>query len=391
MSTEPLTRDQRQADFNIVTSEQPDLIRRALEMDGAKDKATVDADPDKSALDSTKPVTAKSGDDSDTSIDAGAGDVDDDDPDAGNDDNVDDDPEPELDAAGKKVKSAIDKKLSKLNYQIREANRQNKELSKRLEAAEKAKIEPVKEIKPDSKLEATIDVVEKFSAKPAPSQDDKDSKGEPLYATYGDFIAATTKWAKEAVEDAQTHAEKRAAKIVTDAVAKLKTEWSTEQATNQAKLDAEKVVATYEKRVAIVSADPLNKDFDELVNQNKNKIQLTNIMRDEILNGENGPMPELALYFGRNPKEAAHIGTLTEKGQLLAIGAIITKLATPASKSSKDKPATNGNGGSRRPADPLPRGSQAGGRGTGSGTSRKDVDNMSGDDYIAARRAGTLK
>jgi hypothetical protein len=396
--TSQQTREALMADFQITTSESPDVIRRALEAEGA-----TDADSEgNSELDGDDAIAAASGDGSDPSEEAAA-DGDDGDTDGADDaDGVDDDDDTDestRETAGKdgkgKQKSGINKKFASLTRKLAASNQANADLMKRLEALEKKPAaEPAKETKTEATAEAAVEKVEKFSAKPAPTPEDKDAHGKDLYPTYGDFVAALAKWTKEVTDDAQTHAEKRAAKIAKDAVGELKKEWEAERkkevearAKSDAEAEGKKLIDAYNGRRDKVAAKfPV--DFKKFVVENVNKIQLTPAMSDIILTHDLGP--NIALYLGRNPKEAQAIGGQTVQQQLVSMGRIIAKLEAVASKTTKTD-NTNVGTGKRKPNEPLPRGSQAGGRGSGGPMTYRRAETMSADDYIAQRRAGTIK
>lgn len=404
--TAAATREQMMADFQIVTSDDPGKIQRAVEKTGAKasdaDKSGDDS-ADDSALDADgNPVdaTAESGSDSETDVEETVEGEDADDDDEAIDDK---DEQAAAEKAGKhgKPKSGISKKFAKFTRELSAAERRAEaaeksalELKTRLEALEKSS-KP--ETKDEKKVSDAAEKVEKFVAKPQPREDDKDDKGNPLYPTFGDYIAANSKWTKEAVEEAQTHAEKVAAKTVADSVAKLKSDWIKEQADKQAAQESQKILDAYNGRKAKLRAkNP--EEFDKYVTNKQLKI--TEAMGRVILTHDLGP--DMAMYLGRHPEETAKIVDMTVEQQLMAMGRIETIL-TPrkSSKSSKTTdPSTDSSKTNKTETtnvvvkgdkdEPLPRGGRTGGRGSAGKLTYARAQEMPFDEYAAKRRSKEL-
>lgn len=396
--TAAATREQMMADFQIVTSDEPGKIQRAVEKTGAKasdaDKSGDDS-ADDSALDADgNPVdaTAESGSDSETDVEetVESEDADSDDEDV---DDKDEQAAAGKDGAAKKTKSGISKKFAKLTSKLTASERRAEaaersalEMKTRLDALEKSSKPETKE---DKKVSDAAEKVEKFVAKPQPREDDKDDKGNPLYPTYGDFIPALSKWTKEAVEEAQTHAEKVAAKIVADSVAKLKSDWIKEQADKQAEQESKKILDAYNGRKAkLRAANPV--EFDKYVTNMSLKI--TEAMGRVILTHDLGP--DMAMYLGRHPEETAKIVNKDVEQQLMEMGRIVTILSSK--KSSKTVPSKTNKTETTNVVvkgdkdEPLPRGGRTGGRGSAGKLTYSRAAEMSADEYIAKRRSKEL-
>lgn len=402
-----MTRDQILSDAVVVTSDNPAVVSKAFKAAGNKVVSSdADNDADDSAQDEpddakSDAATAKSGDDSDSSVDSGDDDADADDADAEIDPDEDepgdekDDESDSVDTTDKKPKHGsrgFNRRIAGLNRKIAERDQQIAERDKRwLEYTSKQaeKAAPVE----TAKLETATEKVEAFSVKPAPKQDDTDAKGKPLYDTYGEFVEATSAWAAQAVKDAETSAEKRTAKMVEDAITKLKADFEAKetQATVQAEVKA--ITNAYEVRKAAYAAKVPNA-FKKYITDNPNRPDLGPGLSTLIITHDKGP--EVMLHLCKHPKEAARIKALAPDDQKVEFGIIVASFKSNGSKAkSDDNVGTRGSAGTKpksvRPNEPIPRGAQAGGKGSGGPMTYRKAENMSGDDYIAARRAGTIR
>lgn len=403
-----LTSEQRaemQSDFDILSSDASDT--QVLTNDGTVDNG--DATDDSASSESADNTgTAESGDGSDPSV----GDqVVDSDTDTTKDAEI---IETDLDGKKVKVSRGIQKRFGKFTNDIAardrtiaEANQREADLKRQLDEANARAIKPadtVKPVEPITTVQADT-VVDKFVASDPPTMDDTNPDGTAKYATYGAFHAAHSKWANEAIKAAAEHGTKAVAKLVEQAVTKLKTDIETQRVTETAAQKAEREFTeqktAYESRRDATKA--ANKDFVDLVEKNKNNVSITPDMKRIIFTDERGP--EIQLWLAKNPIEAARIVALPAHRQGIEAGIIISKLGPPKTTTSQSGPGTGSGTGTgtgdkpntppvkrsvKLPPPPLPRGAGNGSRGSGGRLTYKKASEMSMDDYLAARADGTI-
>lgn len=268
-----------------------------------------------------------------------------------------------------------------LNYQLT----QNQQLQDRLAAIERDKPKE----KPEEKKAAEEKADEIPPLRKQPSTKDKNADGTLKYETYGDYLDDLSAFGLEASQHAETKAEKRAAKLIADAVTALKAEMTTQQTQQSEASKAQAITDAFIARQQ--EAMTAYKDYEATVNNPAVKISQT--MYKLMASHPQGA--HLAYWYGKNPAEVARIFPLSAEEQLLELGPVLKSLG------SKKAPSVTGAAGelnadgtpkAKRSAAPRPaRPLGSNGRASTTTVNRRAAEQMSLADYRQARLEGRIK
>ena len=174
--------------------------------------------------------------------------------------------------------SGIEKRISELTYQRREAERREAEASR--QAAYYRGI-----------------VEGKGGAQAAPPATDGPPKQES-FDTYDEYLRALTRH-------------------------EIRTEMAQERQKLTAEMEGRELRGTFESRVQAFREK--HEDFDQVAFSDDHQVSPT--MRDAILNSQEGA--EIAYWLGKNPEESNRIARLSANHQIMELGRISARLAAP--------------------------------------------------------------
>ena len=194
-----------------------------------------------------------------------------------------------------------------------------------------------------AELKATV------GQKPASEASEDAPPKEEDFDDYSDFVAAKAEFIAEKKVEARLAAQKE----------------QDQETAEQTRLNG--LLATFEERVDAVR-DKFE-DYDEVVFDSS--IQLKPAVGRVLLEMERGP--ELAYEIASSPKVQAKLSSLSETGVAIELGKMEAALAIPKARKATKAPD---------PVKPL--------RGKSTPV-QKDAEQMSNDEYRAAREAGKLK
>jgi hypothetical protein len=222
--------------------------------------------------------------------------------------------------------------------------------------AEDAKREAQAERQEKLRLLALLEAQGKAQPKEEPRQEAEPAR--PARADYAD----EAQW----VEAMSAYAESMAGFIARREVAKERNRMEEESRLSALKSERARAIEAYRSRVE--KAREKHADFDEVAYSD---VQISTAIAAAIEHSDDGP--ELQYYLGANPAEAERLNRLSAPLQLVELGKIALKLATPATSERPQAPLS----AAPRPPKPLKGVEQQ---------PVKDPSEMSMDEYAAMRK-----